>query len=263
MGLVGVGSAAQSQILAVRSGYSSKFMELRWVRRKERSGSNLNLKPSISMIPIYISTNPSHINLQDLKQLYTSCNHSCHRFPKLDPKGGKVEEAVDIDKLSVALSHSPVLVSLFSRNLHLESSNQMFKNFMQRMMPVTPSNGQLVGFGRAVSDAGLTASIHDVMVIPSLRGMGIGRLIVKRIIRMLTSRDIYDIAALCSQEERLFFEACGFGDDILSSTTMMYTKNVATHDGGDHMVRRAGRKLLLVPPLREPWPYLKPISSKS
>lgn len=31
--------------------------------------------------------------------------------------------------------------------------------------PVTPQNGELVGFGRAVSDMGLTASIYDVMVL--------------------------------------------------------------------------------------------------
>ena len=36
---------------------------------------------------------------------------------------------------------------------------------MESVMPVTPSNGQLVGFGRAVSDLGLTASIYDVMVL--------------------------------------------------------------------------------------------------
>lgn len=30
--------------------------------------------------------------------------------------------------------------------------------------PVSPSRDLLVGFGRAVSDCGLTASIHDVMV---------------------------------------------------------------------------------------------------
>ena len=30
--------------------------------------------------------------------------------------------------------------------------------------PVSPSNSQIVGFGRAVSDFGLTASIYDVMV---------------------------------------------------------------------------------------------------
>lgn len=76
-------------------------------------------------------------------------------------------------------------------------------------------------------------------------------MIIKRIIRILTSRDIYDIAALCSANERPFFKACGFGDDIMGSTTMMYTRTLSTHIEGDQMVRYAGRKLLLVPPLRQ------------
>ncbi|RZC16830.1 hypothetical protein D0Y65_009924 [Glycine soja] len=91
-------------------------------------------------------------------------------------------------------------------------------------MPVSPSRDQLVRFGRVLFEYGLTASIYDVMVIPSLQRMGIGQMIVKKIVRMLTNRDIYDIAALCSGNERLFFEACGFGDDILGSTTMMYRR---------------------------------------
>lgn len=154
------------------AGYPSKFMDFRWVTRREKGKSELNLKPP--KIPLYISTSPSDVNPQELKQLFISCNHSCHRFPKLDPK----EEAVDIDKLCVALSHSCVIVSLFSRP-HLDTDTDsasladksskhtkvpLWGNLMQKVMPVTPSNGQLVGFGRAVSDVGLTASIYDVMV---------------------------------------------------------------------------------------------------
>jgi hypothetical protein len=56
--------------------------------------------------------------------------------------------------------------------------------------------------------------------------MGIGKLIVNRIVRLLTSRDIYDIAALCFEDERPFFKACGFGDDRMGSTTMMFTKSL-------------------------------------
>ncbi|XP_015388159.1 uncharacterized protein LOC102622891 isoform X2 [Citrus sinensis] len=192
---------------AAASVYPSAYMELRWVRGRGKGKCELNFKPS--MIPIYISTNPSDINPQELSRLFISCNHSCNRFPILDSRDRTIEEAVDIDKLCLALSHSFVVVSVFS-SLALsddESSKRLMVpllgNLAQRVVPVTPSNGQLVGFGRAVSDVGLTASIHDIMVIPSLRQMGIGRMIVQRILRMLTSREIYDIAALCSEEERL------------------------------------------------------------
>lgn len=35
---------------------------------------------------------------------------------------------------------------------------------IKRAVPLSESNGRLVGFGRAVSDHGLTASIFDVAV---------------------------------------------------------------------------------------------------
>lgn len=51
---------------------------------------------------------------------------------------------------------------------------------------------------------------------------------------------------------RLFFEACGFGDDILNSTTMIYSRKASTYHQGNQIVLHAGRKLLLAPPHREP-----------
>ncbi|XVE90938.1 hypothetical protein DITRI_Ditri20bG0115600 [Diplodiscus trichospermus] len=279
-----ISSTTRVQIMVIQGGgagvYPSKSMELRWINSKSRRKNlnphpksrefgSLKSKPLPLMMPIYISTDPSHINLQELSELYTSCNHSCHRFPELDPDTGIIEEVMDMGKLRVALSHSCVIVSVFCKPQHVnvskttkqtqnqEQQNQTSKgivgDMMESVMPVSPSTGQLVGFGRAVSDLGLTASIYDVMVVPSLQGMGIGSMIVKRIVRILTSRDIYDIAALCSRKERFFFKACGFKDDILGSTTMMYSRTVSTCSEGDQMVKRAGRKLLLAPPLRDPF----------
>ncbi|EOY20227.1 Acyl-CoA N-acyltransferases superfamily protein, putative isoform 2 [Theobroma cacao] len=277
-------SCIQIMMIQGGGGYPSKSMELRWISSRSRR-KNLNPNPNSRefgslkskapplMMPIYISTDPSHINLQHLSELYSSCNHSGHRFPEVDPNTGIVEEAMDLDKLRIALSHSCVIVSVFCKPQHVDVTNtakqiqnqenqkQMSKGFvgdlMESVMPVTPSDAKLVGFGRAVSDLGLTASIYDVMVLdlvsPSLQGMGIGTIIVKRIVRMLTSSDIYDIVALCSRKERFFFKACGFRDDILGSTTMMYTRTVSTSFEGDQMVTRAGRKLLLAPTLREPF----------
>ncbi|KAF6138918.1 hypothetical protein GIB67_025647 [Kingdonia uniflora] len=85
------------------------------------------------------------------------------------------------------------------------------------------------------------------------RGLRIGRKIVQRILRALNARDIYDIGALCSEKERLFFEACGFGDDILGSTAMVYTRAPPTlshYNSQD--VKHSGRMLFLVPQLRHP-----------
>ncbi|XP_057980142.1 GCN5-related N-acetyltransferase 3, chloroplastic [Malania oleifera] len=177
---------------------------------------------------VHISTNPSHVSPTELRDLFSCCNLSCHRFPNLDADGRV--EPLDLQKLRIALSHSTVVVSVFCKPQGLKPppSSDFLDALRDTLMPVTPFNGQLVGFGRAVSDNGLTASIYDVMVDPSLRKVGIGRKIVRRIIRMLTSKGVYDIAALCSKEERLFFEACGFGDDIIGNSTAMMYKRVAS-----------------------------------
>ncbi|PWA88287.1 acyl-CoA N-acyltransferases (NAT) superfamily protein [Artemisia annua] len=155
-------------------------------------------------------------------------------FPNTTPDGHV--EPVDVTKLKKAVSHSSVVVSVFAKTED---------EWYNRMVPLNALSGELVGFGRAVCDGALTASIYDVMVIPSLQGRGIGRMILQRIIRLLTNKGIYDIAALCSDQEMDFFKACGFGDDMLGSTTMMYTRS------GNDMVISAGRKLLMVPPLRK------------
>ncbi|GAB2212279.1 hypothetical protein Droror1_Dr00025632 [Drosera rotundifolia] len=177
--------------------------------------------------PLFISTHPSHAtqNLPLLSQLYTTCNHSCHRFPNvnLDPNGQALTEPVDIGKLGVAVENSDVVVTVWEERQGLEWWEKWGKKMGER------GGERLVGFGRAVSDLGLTASIYDVMVIPSLRRMGIGRKIVQKITRLLTNRGIYDISAVCSDDERLFFEACGFGDDLLGSTTMMYARTDLSH----------------------------------
>ncbi|KAH0676515.1 hypothetical protein KY285_024316 [Solanum tuberosum] len=190
-------------------------------------------QPTVSQIrptppPLFISTNPNDVNPIHLRDLYSVCNHSCHRFPKLNSEGRV--EPVDIDKLRKALLHSYVVASVFTRpdlapeNVSGSGLTGIGGDWIGKVVPVTPGNGELVGFGRAVSDSGLTAAIYDVMVIPSLRRRGIGRKIVQRILRVLVNRDIYDIAALCSDQQKPFFGACGFGDDVLVSTTMMYTR---------------------------------------
>ncbi|PON71112.1 FkbH domain containing protein [Parasponia andersonii] len=228
-------------------------MELKWVTRPKTQKPK-SLSPSQPPLPIFISTKPSHINPDELRRLYGVCNLSGHRFPT------QADEFLDVGKLRVALYHSSFVVSVFCKSRDMISASEessssssigMWDLLQKVVKPVTPQNGELVGFGRAVSDLGLTASIYDVMVAPPLRGMGIGKMIVQRIIRMLTRRDIYDIAALCSENERPFFEACGFGDDILGSTTMMYTRTVSASTNGNQMAKRFGRKLLFVPALKK------------
>ncbi|ESQ55367.1 hypothetical protein EUTSA_v10026093mg [Eutrema salsugineum] len=169
-------------------------MELRWVRRSKCDNNDtprrkLNeLKHAASAlprsIPIYISTLKKDINLEELRHLYTHCNHSCNR---LSENGSIVENTVDMKKLRRAISRSDVVVSVFCKPHHADLveestrenggaavlyseeeslSSSSLGDLFQDVLPLTPANGQLVGFGRAYSDYGLTASIHDLMCLP-------------------------------------------------------------------------------------------------
>ncbi|ONK78328.1 uncharacterized protein A4U43_C02F17390 [Asparagus officinalis] len=158
---------------------------------------------------LYLHRYPSHLNPQHLQAPLLSSNFSCHRFPALSSE----RPASLVGKLAKAVTHSSVVVSVFCREKFLKgdespiegySTGFGFKEVYERMVSVPDSDHQLVGFGRAVSDGGLTASIHDVVVMPSMRRLGIGCKILGRIVRVLTSRQIYDISALCSEKERYF-----------------------------------------------------------
>ncbi|KAG7542173.1 Acyl-CoA N-acyltransferase [Arabidopsis thaliana x Arabidopsis arenosa] len=174
-------------VLAVCVGNSSLVsMELRWARRRKSDNAASALPRSI---PIYISTLKKDINLEELRNLYSLCNHSCNRLSEYGSNVGKI---VDMKKLRVAISRSDVVVSVFCKPHHgdvdddavlyseeesLSSSlyhsefgrqnkdESFLGDLFQNAMPLTPSTGQLVGFGRAYSDYGLTASIHDLMVL--------------------------------------------------------------------------------------------------
>ncbi|CAH9121587.1 unnamed protein product [Cuscuta epithymum] len=211
-------------LLAVHGGYLPSEFPL-----SRRIISGIRNKPP----PLSITTKVNDVDIRCVRDLYSACNHSCYRrFPNLDPDGRV--DPVDLNKLRKALLHSSVFVAVFSQPEIFSHLSGIGGDLVRILSPVTPSNCKLVGLGRAVSDSALTASIYDVMVIPSLRRRGIGKRIVQMIIRMLTRKGIYDIAALCSNAEMPFLRACGFEDDILGSTTMMYTvsPNCCLHEDG-------------------------------
>lgn len=136
---------------------------------KPNPKSKTKTKPKLKPPPLSISTNRSSVDPVQVQHLFASCAHSCHRFPRTGPDGRT--ELVDLRKLRLALAHSYVVVSVFCKARFLEGEQErqdsgalgyglgdLFGDSDQR----------LVGFGRAVSDCGLTASIHDVVVKSSI-----------------------------------------------------------------------------------------------
>ncbi|XP_023156042.1 uncharacterized protein [Zea mays] len=158
--------------------------------------------------PISISMDPALVDPAHLQALMLACGHSCTL--RLSPAlSVSAVEPVDLSKLRTALAHSFVVVSVFcgarffTHDREREGEGQRFLGLEIGLD--LQGERRLVGFGRAVSDLGLTASVHDIVVHPLLQRRGIGQKIVNKITRP-------------------FFEACGFGDDMMGSTTMLYTR---------------------------------------
>lgn len=69
------------------------------------------------------------------------------------------------------------------------------------------SDGQLVGFGRAISDGAYQSAIYDVAVRPEFQSQGIGKLILSNILTHLPKGNIILYA---SPGKEAFYETLGF-----------------------------------------------------
>ncbi|MDD2464434.1 MAG: GNAT family N-acetyltransferase [Desulfobulbus sp.] len=69
-------------------------------------------------------------------------------------------------------------------------------------------DGQLVGFGRAISDGVYQAAIYDVAVRPEYQGRGVGSLIVEKILGHLPPKS--NVVLYASPGKEPFYESLRF-----------------------------------------------------
>ncbi|MGD0861334.1 MAG: GNAT family N-acetyltransferase [Candidatus Limnocylindrales bacterium] len=70
--------------------------------------------------------------------------------------------------------------------------------------------GRVVGTGLVLSDGVLHALIVDVIVVPELRGRGIGTEIMNRLITRCREADVLQIQLFSARGKRGFYERLGF-----------------------------------------------------
>jgi len=80
---------------------------------------------------------------------------------------------------------------------------------------------RLVGFARASTDFRIVATIDDVAVAPEIQRRGVGRTLIKRLLRDLGRLGVEDVALTAPGDAaEAFFAHCGFGDDPLGAVPM-------------------------------------------
>lgn len=134
---------------------------------------------------------------------------SCATSKTLFEKSPKV-----LNKIKIGMENSTVVVAVYAGGMSI---------FEHVLGQFTDGGKQpLVGFGRAISDTALVATLHDIMVHPKYRDSGVGRQILNHLTRHLdTQLDVIDVGASVTVQAQPFFRRCGFGDDDEGSTLMM------------------------------------------
>jgi len=77
-----------------------------------------------------------------------------------------------------------------------------------------------VGMGRLVSDGVSDGYIQDLVVLPHLRGKGIGKLMVKELVRSAKERGLVWIGLISEEGKNGFYEKLGF--KVFEGTPMIY-----------------------------------------
>ncbi|PZO19882.1 MAG: GNAT family N-acetyltransferase [Leptolyngbya foveolarum] len=72
---------------------------------------------------------------------------------------------------------------------------------------------RLVGFSRATSDHAFNATIWDVVVHPDLQGKGLGKALMKQLIKKLRNEDISNVTLFADPEVVEFYKQIGFMPD--------------------------------------------------
>lgn len=75
------------------------------------------------------------------------------------------------------------------------------------------SRKKLIGFSRATSDHAFNATIWDVVVHPNFQGKGLGKSLMKQLIKKLRSEDISNVTLFADPDVVNFYKQLGFMPD--------------------------------------------------
>ncbi|NES63825.1 MAG: GNAT family N-acetyltransferase [Okeania sp. SIO2D1] len=81
------------------------------------------------------------------------------------------------------------------------------------MWQMRGSQRRLIGFARATSDHAFNATLWDVVVHPDVQGKGLGKALMKYIIKKLRSEDISNITLFADPHVVDFYQNLGFIPD--------------------------------------------------
>ncbi len=87
-------------------------------------------------------------------------------------------------------------------------------------------DGQLVGYGRVISDGKLHAFITEMIILPEYQDQGIGGAIIDSLVSHCLSHGITDIQLFCAQDKSGFYEKHKFKRRPEDAPGMEYSDSI-------------------------------------
>jgi len=116
---------------------------------------------------------------------------------------------------------------------------------------------RLVGFARATSDHAFNATVWDVVVHPSLHNQGLGKALMKYLIRKLRNEDISNITLFADPQVVDFYRRLGFVLDPEGIKGMFWYPDWESRLGYFMLNKRTGQTPILTKIL---WEYFRKIN---
>ncbi|MRX73845.1 GNAT family N-acetyltransferase [Bacillus lacus] len=112
----------------------------------------------------------------------------------------------------------------WTRNRKREEIEVMIENSTVTVGILSEETGELIGFGRAISDKIFRAFIFDVIVRDSFRDKGIGQLVVQALCQHPDLHHTERIELYCPERLIPYYEKLGFSTEVNGSCLMRKIK---------------------------------------
>ena len=152
------------------------------------------------------------VNQQQLKFSHSSLLNQTVKTPanKTLPKSGRI--AIENRGIVSACQINNLCISVGWASRPLNKLEQALNTSFEYVTAwhIDGTQKELIGFARAVSDGVYQATLLDITVHPDFQGRGIGKAIVKTIIKQLHAAQIAEIALFASPHVTDFYHLLGF-----------------------------------------------------
>lgn len=88
--------------------------------------------------------------------------------------------------------------------------NSIIKNSLVFAIAIDKNSNRTIGMGRVISDGVSDGYIHDLVVIPECRNLGVGKLIVKKLVDYCISKGLLWIGLISEPGNEGFFSSLNF-----------------------------------------------------